>query len=94
MGIYKAHWDLIIQGGEYVGKVYRCTGCGKWSHAKKKPTKHERFIREDQPRPLKSIVLGKTNTEYGFEGEVISEGGWTVECGPFETLHIVSEKEY
>ena len=27
--------------------LWRCSKCGKWSHAQRRPKRHERYIRED-----------------------------------------------
>lgn len=55
-------------------QIFRCQGCGKWSHAKKQPRKHQRWV---QPG------------EDGFEWEKNENGfgevpdGHGIDCGPF-----------
>lgn len=66
--------------------IYRCTACGKWSHAKRKPKHHQRFISADDfdgpgDWPVLSVAEGFTDYTSG-EG---TSGGWWIACGPFET---------
>lgn len=51
--------------------LWRCRGCGKWSHAQRDPITHKRW----QAAP------GAATDEDGraFEGQ-----GWFVWCGPFD----------
>ena len=62
--------------------LWRCSKCRKWSHAKRKPSSHERFIRDSD---LAEVLPGAQRVfpELSLEGET-REGGWKVPCGPFE----------
>jgi len=64
--------------------IYRCEKCGKWSHAKRKPKWHQRFV-YDEPENLEDII-----SEEDPFGEEISSG-WFVKCGPFSTWYAAKE---
>lgn len=64
--------------------VYRCTTCGKWSHAKTRPLSHQRFVSGDEIAPDSAIVIREIPASFGH-GESYDPGGWMVRCGPFET---------
>jgi len=53
-------------------KMWRCRTCGKWSHARRKPRKHQRWVR-DEERPIFD-AFGETGQ---FDGDF-------VDCGPFD----------
>jgi hypothetical protein len=64
--------------------MYRCSTCGKWSHAQRRPKSHRRFVRDEgQGEPSGAV-------EY-VEGEPLVDdpGGWMVVCGPFEPFQAV-----
>jgi hypothetical protein len=73
-----------------VVQMWRCTSCGKWSHAVRRPKKHTRFISEaDQPydyEPTETIISYEPGMSDYISGESTA-GGWMVECGPFEEWH-------
>lgn len=60
--------------------AYKCTTCGKWAHAKRKPKYHQRYTGEE---PLDS----ETIIEYD-PGDPTTDGGWIVRCGPFDTYEM------
>lgn len=67
-------------------KLYRCMKCGKWSHAKKRPTSHRRWVREGDPDYREALnentLYGPYLDDPGFEYQ---EPGHRIACGPFET---------
>jgi hypothetical protein len=60
--------------------LWRCTTCGKWSHAKRRPTSHKRTV---CLRPASQCPVPCGNCGGGCGG---AEPGEYVEvaCGPFE----------
>jgi hypothetical protein len=49
--------DLLRDEGGEVEHVHRCTVCGKWSHAKRRPPHHKRFIvNPDEPVQLEGTA--------------------------------------
>jgi hypothetical protein len=67
-------------------KLWRCTRCGKWSHAQRKPKRHERAV--ESPGPEDELVPGKDPMfNIGSEND---EPYW-VWCGPFEAWRAVRE---
>lgn len=68
-------------------KLYRCSKCDKWSHAKKMPKKHQRWIDawDSEYDPNK-------NENDGLGGNL--PDGHFVDCGPFETFIAITEKEF
>jgi hypothetical protein len=56
--------------------MYRCSTCGKWSHAKRQPKSHKRWVREGEP---------------GYQAELAEPQAWDdesaaghlIDCGPF-----------
>lgn len=67
--------------------LFRCRACGKWSHAKTKPAKHRRFLPEDiySEPPEHTPGLVYHPSEHDFAGSTIIGGGWSIDCGPFDT---------
>ena len=73
--------------------LFRCSRCGKWSHAQRMPRQHKRFIpnvsdlTEQELRALAYIeglpVVGVEEPWYDEDGR--SRGGVWVACGPFQT---------
>ena len=61
-------WDSV--------QIYRCTTCGKWSHAKKQPKKHQRTIWEGQPGFDPDLAEPEP---WDYDGPLVNY----VECGPF-----------
>lgn len=57
--------------------LWRCTACGKWSHAKRRPKRHQRYV-----------VTGTTTVEYqeaetgAWLDDEVPDGDF-VPCGPF-----------
>ena len=68
--------------------IWRCTCCGRWSHAKRKPSHHLRFIRRERLQPttavVKNVTPRRTSIGTDLEGPQELGGDYTVECGPFE----------
>jgi hypothetical protein len=61
-------------------RMYRCQGCGKWSHAKKQPMKHVRWVREGDPEFDPSKGAGGAYDHMTGFSELDGHG---IECGPF-----------
>jgi len=60
--------------------VHRCSFCGKWSHAKRKPYSHKSWTTIPAVGKL-AQNLGKNVVESEW-------GGWRItNCGPFVTYH-------
>jgi len=62
--------------------LWRCSACGKWSHAVKRPKNHQRAV-FDEPAEGVEIV----NHEAYFGGGEYSEPSpevWWIKCGPFD----------
>lgn len=61
--------------------LWRCAECGRWSHAKRKPLRHERFFGLEPPEDDSRI----SRTE---EAQETDTGAWVtaywVNCGPFD----------
>jgi hypothetical protein len=57
-------------------QMYRCTTCGKWSHAKRQPRSHKRWVREDEPGYDPERALSQAWYDD-------SPSGHLVDCGPF-----------
>lgn len=73
--------DPIVQ-------IWRCSKCGKWSHAKTQPKKHQRWVDEHDPLfdPDKDESFMDGTGEY-------SPSGHFVDCGPF-TPYVASPGRY
>ena len=54
--------------------MWRCAQCGKWSHAKRMPKTHRRWV-DEEPEDESTV----TNYEPGDEWAE----RWEVACGPF-----------
>lgn len=63
-------------------RLWKCTVCGKWSHAAKNPRHHRRFDRNEPADGSK--ILEEIPPIYSPEHGDSSEGGYMVRCGPFE----------
>lgn len=61
--------------------LYRCSTCDKWSHAKKKPKSHQRWVDAWSPEydPAKN-----ENPGYDGDSNNLADGHF-VDCGPFDT---------
>ncbi len=70
-----------------VETLYRCANCKKWSHAKLKPKRHERFVLDGSDLLVPFRVVKETS---GYIGR--DEGTW-VACGPFETWEAKNKEE-
>ena len=66
-------WDQV--------QIFRCSTCGKWSHAKKQPTKHHRWVREGDP-DYDPMVVGQVHYDH-MNGFSDTPPGHHVDCGPF-----------
>jgi hypothetical protein len=66
-------------------RLWRCAECGKWSHAKRDPKRHERFVQQRiaEPDPPEDKIVRVVMDQQTAVDEFIS-GGWFVRCGPFE----------
>lgn len=64
-------------------ELWRCTGCGKWSHAKRRPAAHERTIvlEEGSECPAAERADCCPLGACGAATPTIAEVRW---CGPFE----------
>jgi hypothetical protein len=62
-------------------RLWRCTRCGKWSHAKRQPKQHRRFMRAE---PDDCSVIERVEPTYSHLAGFEDEGGVIVACGPFE----------
>lgn len=77
--------------------LYRCADCGKWSHAKRRPTHHRRFIANTDTWPGRALTAGLPvieEVEPYHNGDPDSDGnpgGVWVKCGPFETWVAIKE---
>jgi len=60
---------------QLVEVLWRCEACGKWSHAKRRPRSHERFVKAADLTPSDLLVREDHSTDE-------FDGGW-VQCGPF-----------
>lgn len=60
--------------------LWRCSSCGKWSHAKRRPQRHERSLGLHQPRD--ADVVSRTAEEREYETGSYEILTW-VWCGPF-----------
>lgn len=67
--------------------LYRCTDCGKWSFAKTRPLKHERFYAglelEEAAAQGYEVAGGERYSQEADTGAKIYEG-CSIWCGPFE----------
>ena len=65
--------------------LWRCTTCGKWSHARRRPKSHQAHTLSGlDSRPL-LYDLG-----YTYEGDFL---GYMVKCGPFQRWQAVLVEE-
>ena len=64
--------------------MWRCATCGKWSHAKRRPKQHQRWVPDDGKTGVDLFsIIDTYEAEHDFDGEVTRSGGWMVTCGPF-----------
>lgn len=63
---------------------WRCVGCGKWSHAQRRPQRHRRFagIEDFLPPELEPFIAERSWSRERDTGAPVS-AVW-VWCGPFE----------
>jgi len=67
---------------EYLRVLWLCTGCGVWSHAKRRPKHHGRTVTEEPADGVR--VLEELPGSYShITGEGESDA-WLIACGPFE----------
>lgn len=62
-------------------QIWRCTKCGRWSHAKRKPSWHLRTVWEGQPEYDPTKGYGAVYDHMNGFTEADSHG---IQCGPFE----------
>lgn len=89
--------------------VWRCTSCGKWSHAKARPRYHERFIANEEPLErgddetvartvaagLGLVVLREVEPSWSGDPNTIGDpGGVWVQCGPFDRWLAVRQEQH
>lgn len=68
-------------------KAYRCLVCGKWSHAQRKPKRHQRYVRAE---PLdKSLLIEYDPGQYDHMNGFTVEPSWRIWCGPFVTYTVI-----
>jgi hypothetical protein len=58
--------------------MWRCATCGKWSHAKRKPYRHRRYV----VTGTKTVAEQEWDTGAWYDAEV--PDGDFQPCGPFE----------
>jgi hypothetical protein len=61
-------------------RMFRCSICGKWSHAKKQPKKHARWVNEGEPGFDESRVAPAYYDH--LTGYDESPAGHQIDCGP------------
>lgn len=62
-------------------RLYRCSVCGKWSHAQKQPKQHKRWVREGED----GFDPDKAEPPlYDGYGSMLQPEGHGIDCGPFE----------
>lgn len=71
-------------------ELFRCSVCGKWSHAQKKPKTHQRWVVEGSKEFNKSLGEGPV---YDYQGSLLKSDGHFVTCGPFDTYIAFTESE-
>lgn len=78
--------DLVAHEGSALVTVilWRCATCGKWSHAKRRPRHHQRFIPSGEALPAGAKVLRDEPAEYDHLNGFSSDGGTWIACGPHE----------
>ena len=67
--------------------LWRCSTCGKWSHAERRPSSHQRWIPRESGLPQGSVVVGEVEPYGTSHEEPGDDGGWMVRCGPFAEWH-------
>lgn len=70
---------MTINLFEQPAYLFRCTTCGKWSHAKDKPSSHFRWVKPGDP--------GYDQTEADKNASPGVPDGHPVRCGPFTTYY-------
>lgn len=72
-------------------QMWRCSTCGKWSHAKRRPKGHARWIpasdKAPEYEPVEKVLSYEPGSVYDHLTGESDPGGWMVECGPFEEWH-------
>jgi hypothetical protein len=63
--------------------LWRCSRCGKWSHAAKRPKYHQRAL-FTEPRESDEVISHDEGYFSARDGESSPEVWW-IKCGPFET---------
>lgn len=61
--------------------MWRCTVCGKWSHARRKPRDHERWVQPGDP-----LYVEEQNQRRAPDGwlDPNMPDAHPIRCGPFE----------
>lgn len=70
---------MTINPNEAPAYMFRCTTCGRWSHAKDRPYRHWRWVRPGED--------GYDQTEASKLQEPGVPEGHPVKCGPFITYY-------
>lgn len=70
--------------------IYKCETCGKWSHAQRKPKRHQRIVSEEPSDS--SIIVEYLPAAYDHMNGYTGDDGWTIWCGPFITYYAVPEQ--
>lgn len=91
---------VAVVGDDSV-RLWRCDGCGKWSHAKRRPRHHERFVPAaalpDDAKAGDVVEQGRIlRIEEGWYSSGPDggyDGGARVACGPFSAWRAVRESE-
>lgn len=71
---------------EEIVEMWRCKGCGKWSHAKRRPSAHQRVVVLEEGSecpPHEQAECCGPGRGCGAATPTVTETRW---CGPFERL--------
>lgn len=63
--------------------LWRCTRCEKWSHAKRRPGHHHRFVAERAIADTTEVETKRTLDGLPVERWEPGVGCW-IRCGPFQ----------
>lgn len=71
--------------------LFRCTKCLKWSHARKQPRKHQRWVNRTEPEFEQELSEGAV---YDYQGGMLKDEGHFVDCGPFTSYIAITEADF
>lgn len=72
------------------GVAWRCSTCGKWSHAQRRPKWHRRWTQEEPPEG--TVVIEHLEPSYDHYSNYEPDY-WIVQCGPFEKYLLMKYEE-